>query len=141
MTIIKLTPEQVLEVSAIDHNNVYKNGQRAKDKKTYSRFKFEGKVFAVPSDNPFVQAYNDGQVKTIKLMQGSRDVVSVDDKGVEISTETPTLEFDSFVSRAQYNAIQADRVLDAGVEFKIARYQHLATAPVTMDLLNELESA
>ena len=139
MATVILTPEQVLEVSAIDHNNAYKNGQRAKDKKTYSRFKFDGKVFAVPSDNPFVQAYNDGQVKTIKLIEDSRDVVSIDKEGVEITTPTPTLEFDSFVSRAQYNALQADRVLDAGVEFKIARYQHLATAPVTMDLLNELE--
>ena len=138
---IKLTGEQVLEISAIDHNNAYKNGQRAKDKKTFSRFKYESTVFSVPSDNPFVQAFIAGEVKSVKLIPGERDVTVVDDAGVESTNTVKSLEFDSFISRAQYNALQQDRVLDAGVEFKIARYVHLATAPVTADLLAELENA
>ena len=141
MATIKLSPEQVLEISVIDHNNAYKNGQRAKDKKTFSRFKFDGVVFSVPTDNPFVQAFIDGGVKTVKLIEGEREVKSVDDSGVEKLDLVKSLEFDSFVSRAQYNALQQDRVVDAGVEYKIARYAHLATAPVTKELLSELETA
>jgi hypothetical protein len=138
---IKLSGEQLCEVSVVSENNPYKNGQRAKDKKTYSQFKFESTVFTVPTDNPFCKAFADGEVKSIKLMDGTRDVVSVDGEGNETTTTVRQLEFDSFVSRAQYNNLQQDRVLDASVEFKIARFQHLATAPVTKELLAELEGA
>jgi hypothetical protein len=138
---IKLSGEQLFEISAISHNNPYKNGQRAKDKKTFSQFKFESTVFTVPTDNPFIKAFDSGDVKSIKLMDGTRDLTSVDEAGNEIVTQVRQLEFDSFVSRAQYNALQQDRVLDAGVEFKIKRYEHLATAPITAELLSELENA
>ena len=140
-TPIKLTGEQLFEISILSENNPYKNGQRAKDKKTYSQFKYESTVFTVPSDNPFCVAFNTGDVKSVKLMEGTRDVTTQDDNGNDVITTVRQLEFDSFVSRAQYNNLQADRVLDAGVEFKIARFQHLATAPVTKELLAELENA
>ena len=138
---IKLSGEQLFEISILSENNPYKNGQRAKDKKTYSQFKFESTVFTVPSDNPFCVAFNAGDVKSVKLMEGTRDLTSVDETGNETITQVRQLEFDSFVSRAQYNALQQDRVLDAGVEFKIKRYEHLATAPITAELLAELENA
>ena len=138
---IKLSGEQLFEVSIVSENNPYKNGQRAKDKKTFSQFKFENTVFTVPSDNPFCTAFNAGEVKSIKLLDGMRDKTTIDDAGEEVITSVRQLEFDSFVSRAQYNSLQADRVLDAGVEFKIKRYEHLATAPITNDLLAELENA
>jgi hypothetical protein len=140
-TPIKLSGEQLFEVSIVSENNPYKNGQRAKDKKTFSQFKFENTVFTVPTDNPFCTAFNSGEVKSIKLIDGTREKVVVDAEGNEETVTVRQLEFDSFVSRAQYNSLQADRVLDAGVEFKIARYQHLATAPITNDLLAELENA
>lgn len=140
-TPIKLSGEQLFEVSIVSENNPYRNGQRAKDKKTFSQFKFENTVFTVPTDNPFCKAFADGEVKSIKLIDGTREKVVVDAEGNEETVTVRQLEFDSFVSRAQYNSLQADRVLDAGVEFKIARYQHLATAPITNDLLAELENA
>ena len=142
-TTLKLAPEQVLEISALDHNNKYKNGQRAKDNKTFSRYKFEGIVFSVPTDNPFVEAFEKGEVKFVKLIQSTREKKSVDNDGEEVITTVGSFEFDSFISRAQFNNLQADRVLDAGVEFKIKRYEHLATAPVpvTADTLAELENA
>jgi hypothetical protein len=140
-TTIKLAGEQLFEVSVVSENNPYKNGQRAKDKKTFSQFKFEGTVFTVPTDSPFCTAFANGEVKSIKLLDGTREKVGVDDAGDEVVTTVRQLEFDSFVSRAQYNSLQQDRVLDAGVEYKIKRYEHLATAPITADLLNELENA
>lgn len=138
---IKLSGEQLFEVSILSENIPYKNGQRAKDKKTYSQFKYENTVFTVPSDNPFCVAFNAGEVKSIKLMEGTRDVTTQDDNGDDVVTTVKQLEFDSFVSRAQYNNLQQDRMLDAKVDATIARYQHLATAPVTNDLLAELENA
>ena len=140
-TPLKLTGEQLFEVSIVSENNPYKNGQRAKDKKTFSQFKFENTVFTVPTDNPFCKAFADGEVKSIKLIDGTREKVIVDAEGNEETVTVRQLEFDSFVSRAQYNSLQQDRVLDAGVEFKIKRYEHLATAPMTNDLLAELENA
>ena len=140
-TPLKLTGEQLFEVSIVSENNPYKNGQRAKDKKTFSQFKFENTVFTVPTDNPFCKAFADGEVKSIKLIDGTREKVIVDAEGNEENVTVRQLEFDSFVSRAQYNSLQQDRVLDAGVEFKIKRYEHLATAPMTNDLLAELENA
>lgn len=139
--VIKLTGEQLFEVSIVSEGNAYKNGQRAKDGKTFSQFKYEGTVFTVPTDNPFCKAFATGDVKSIKLLDGTREKVVVDAEGNEETVTVRQLEFDSFVSRAQYNSLQQDRVLDAGVEFKIKRYQHLATAPITSDLLNELENA
>lgn len=140
-TPLKLTGEQLFEVSIVSENNPYKNGQRAKDKKTFSQFKFENTVFTVPTDNPFCKAFANGEVKSIKLIDGTREKVIVDGEGNEETVTVRQLEFDSFVSRAQYNSLQQDRVLDAGVEFKIKRYEHLATAPMTNDLLAELENA
>lgn len=141
MDAIKLTPEQVVEISVIDHKNPYKNGQRAKDKKTFSRYRYNGVVFTVDTDNPFNDAFTAGQVRSVKLLPGQRDVISVDDAGAEIKSSVPTLAFDNFISRTQYNALQQDRVVDAGIEYKIARYQHLATTPITAELLSELEAA
>ena len=139
---IKLTPEQVVEISVIDHKNLYKSGQRAKDKKTFSRYRYNGMVFTVDSENPFNEAFTAGQVRSVKLLPGEREVTTVDDAtGEEVKSSVPTLSFDNFISRAQYNALQQDRVRDAGIECKIARYQHLATTPITAELLSELESA
>lgn len=134
---IKLNPEQVLEISVIDTNNAYK-GKKAG--KFYSRYRYDGIVFTVDNDNPFVNAFADGQVKTAKLNQSTREKTSVNDEGEEIIETVNTLEFDSFISRAQYNALQQDRVVDASVEARIKRYETIATMPITSDMLAELEA-
>ena len=131
MATIKLIDEQVDEISPISHNNLYKNGQRAKDKKTYSNYRFDGVVFSVDSDNPFVQAFADGKVDSVKLTEGTREKVSVDSEGNELTETVKTLTFDSFISFAQ-------TLNRAEHKSKIARFKHLETAPVTSDLLNEL---
>ena len=134
---IKLSPEQVLEISVIDTNNAYK-GKKAG--KFYSRYRYNGIVFTVDNDNPFVKAFTDGQVRTVKLNESTREKISVNDEGEEITETVNSLEFDSFVSRAQYNALQQDRVVDASVEAKIKRYETFATMPITADMLSELEA-
>ena len=133
-TTIKLMDEQVEEVSMIDSNNKYKNGQKAKDGKTFSRFRYNQTVFTVDNDSPFVADFSAGNVSSVKLIEGTREVVSVDSEGNEQTTIVPTLTFDSHVSFKQTERRAEHKA-------KIARYAHLATAPVTSDLLNELANA
>ena len=129
---IKLVDEQVDEVSVVDSNNKYKpTTQKGKDGKTFSRFKFNGIVFAVDNDSPFVQAHNAGNVNSIKLIPGEREVVTVDSEGNEQTTIVPTLTFDSFVSFAQTERRAEHKA-------KIKRYEVIASAPVSDNLLAEL---
>lgn len=131
MATIKLIDEQVDEISVIDSNNKYKNGQKAKDGKTFSRYRYEGVIFTVDNDSPFVQAFAEGKIDSVKLTEGTREKISVDSEGNEQTDTVKTLAFDSFVSFAQ-------TLNRAEHKSKIARFKHLETAPVSADLLNEL---
>lgn len=131
MATIKLVDEQVDEISVIDSNNKYKNGQRAKDGKTFSRYRYDGKVFTVDNDSPFNQAFADGNIDSVKLIEGTREVTTVDSEGNEQTETVPTLTFDSFVSFAQTERRAEHKA-------KIARYNVIANAPVSDALLSEL---
>lgn len=139
---IKLTGADVLEISAIEHNLPYKP-ETAKGKlgKTYSRFRYDGILFTVDSDNPFVKDFIAGSVKTAKIMDTEREVVTTDTNGVESKENVRSIDFDSYVSRAQWNALRQDDVEDAKIEFQIGRYKQLETAPITEDMLSQLQNA
>ena len=128
---IKLVDEQVDEITLIDSKNAYKNGQRAKEGKTFSRFRYDGKVFTVDNDSPFIQAFADGNIDSVKLIAGEREVVTIDGEGNEQTNTVDTLTFDSFVSFSQTERRAEHKA-------KIARYNVIANAPVTDSLLNEL---
>lgn len=130
-TAIKLVDEQVDEISMIDSKNAYKNGQRAKDGKTFSRFRYDGVVFTVDDNSPFIQAFADGNIDSVKLIPGERETVTVDSDGNEQTATVRTLSFDSFVSFAQTERRAEHKA-------KIKRYEVIASAPVTDSLLNEL---
>lgn len=130
-TAIKLVDEQVDEISMIDSKNPYKNGQRAKDGKTFSRFRYDGIVFTVDDNSPFIQAFADGNIDSVKLIPGERETVTIDSEGNEQTATVKTLAFDSFVSFAQTERRAEHKA-------KIARYNVIANAPVTDSLLNEL---
>jgi len=131
MATIKLIDEQCDEVSVISHNKPYKNGQRAKDKKTFSQFKYNNVVFTVDSENPFISAFAEGKIDSIKLTEGTRESVTVDANGEEQTAIVPTLTFDSYISFAQ-------TLNRAEHKSKIARFKHLEATPVSADLLSEL---
>ena len=141
MATIKLAGAETFEISAIEHNLPYTKGERAKAGKTYSRFKFEGTAFAVPSDSPFVADFIAGNIKSIKLMDTEREVEQADADGVVTKTMVRNIDLDSYINRAQWNALQDDSVKDAEVAFKIGRYKTLETAPITEDMLSQLASA
>jgi len=141
MATIKLQGAETFEISAIEHNLPYTKGERAKAGKTYSRFKFEGTAFAVPSDNPFVADFIAGNVKSVKLMDTEREVEQADADGVVTMSKVRSIDLDSYISKAQWNSLQDDSVKDAEVAYKIGRYKALETAPVTEDLLAQLQNA
>ena len=142
MATIKLQGAETFEISAIEHNLPFDaKTPRGKAGKTYSRFKYEGIAFSIPTDNPFVVDFIGGQVKSIKLMDTMRDVETVDANGVAITEKVRSIDLDSYINRAQWNALQEDKVSDAKVEYQIGRYKALETAPVTNELLSALENA
>lgn len=141
MATIKLQGAETFEISAIEHNLPYTKGERAKAGKTYSRFKFEGTAFAIPTDNPFVADFIAGNVKSIKLMDTERDVEQADADGVVTMVKVRNIDLDSYISKAQWNSLQDDSVKDAEVAFKIGRYKQLETAPISAGMLAELAEA
>ena len=139
---IKLEGAAVLEISAIEHNLPYKpETAKGKAGKTYSRFRYDGILFTVDSDHPFVNDFVKGQVKSAKVMDTMRDVDKTDADGVVTTSEVRSIEFDSYISRAQWNALRQDDVDDAKIDFQINRFKQLETAPVTDDILSQLEKA
>jgi hypothetical protein len=129
---IKLVDEQVDEISVIDSNNKYKpTTQKGKDGKTFSRYRYDSTIFTVDNDSPFVKAFNEGNVDSVKLIPGERDVVTVDSEGNEQTNTVKTLAFDSFVSFAQTERRAEHKA-------KIKRYEVIASAPVSDSLLAEL---
>lgn len=141
MATIKLQGAETFEISAIEHNLPYTKGERAKAGKTYSRFKFEGTAFAIPTDNPFVADFIAGNVKSIKLMDTERDVEQADADGVVTMVKVRNIDLDSYISKAQWNSLQDDSVKDAEVAFKIGRYKQLETAPISDAMLADLANA
>jgi hypothetical protein len=140
--VTKLVGEQVLEISLLENNLAYKEGtKRATAGKTFARFKYNGIAFSVPSDNPFVADFISGQVKSVKLMESTRDAETVDANGVTTTKEVDDIDFDSYISRAQWNALRQDAVDDAKIDFQINRFKQLETVPVTEDLLSQLATA
>lgn len=139
--LIVLNAEDVLEISVIDHGNTYKKGQRKEKGKTYSRFRYDNKVFTVDSEQPFVTDLAAGNVRTVKLKPEQVEKVTVDDDGNETTSMVDTFSFVSYVSRTQFNAMLNDKVVEAKINSKIIVYEKLATAELTVDLLRELETA
>ena len=141
-TPIKLQGAQVLEISPIEHNLPFAaNTNKGKAGKTYSRFRYDGILFTVDTDNPFVADFIAGNVKTAKLMDTEREVDTTDADGVVTKESIRSIDFDSYISRAQWKALQQDDVDDAKVAFQIGRLKQLETAPVTEDLLAQLQNA
>ena len=130
-TPIKLVDEQVDEISVIDHNKPYKRGDRAKEGKTFSRFRYDGIVFTVDSENPFIEAYSNGTIASVKLIPTKVERKLTDADGNETTETVDGLTFDSFVTMAQ----QLNR---AKHNYSINRFKSLETAPVTDELINQL---
>lgn len=137
-----LAGAQVLEISLLENGLDYKaDTKRGKLGKKFARFKYNGIAFSVPADNPFVADFIAGNVKSVKIMEGKRDAKIIDADGKETVQSVDDVDFDSYISRAQWNALRQDQVTDAKIDFQINRLKQLETAPVTEDMLAELAEA
>jgi len=99
--ITKLIGEQVDEISLLGSGFPYKTGKRSENKETYSRLRYNGIVFNVPDNSPFIKAFNEGKVASVKLLNTTRTAIVTDDQGVETEKEVAGFEFDSFISMEQ----------------------------------------
>jgi len=99
--VLKLSGEQVDEITLIDSNLPYKTGQRKERGETYNRYRFNGIVFTVNTTNPFVEQHANGTVDSVKLLEGQREVDALDDQGNEVKQVVNTLTFDSSTNYAQ----------------------------------------
>lgn len=99
--ILKLDVLQAQEISLIDSGNAYSSGKRKGENKTFSRFRYNGTVFTVPDDSPFIAAFNEGTVASVKLVTGKRTVSVTNADGETEDVERDTLQFDSFTSMKQ----------------------------------------
>jgi hypothetical protein len=96
-----LLGESCDEIVLISENNPYKNGQRAKDKKSFNLYRYEGLAFTVESTNHFCNDYANGKLASVKLIETTREVEVTDDEGVVTKQQVPALEFDCHKSKTQ----------------------------------------
>ena len=136
METLKLIGEQIDEITVVANNLPYKNGQRAKDGKTYSRLRYNGIVFTVDGDSPFVVALEKGDVASVKLIPTKITVKDAD--GNDTAETVPGLTFDSFVSLTQRERRMEFELVEAKHAFKVNRFKALETAAVTDDLISAL---
>ena len=138
---IKLQDESVYEVAFIESGLKYKKGQRAKDNKTFTRYQRNNVAFSVPDDHPFNADFKSGNVKSITLIPGTATVDRVDNEGNVTATEVATLNFSTYINKMQWSSLRNEKLEDARVESQIKRYETLAVAPASDELINNLMNA
>ena len=99
--ILKLNVLQAQEISLIDSGNQYSSGKRKEEGKTFARFRYNGIVFTIPDDSPFIAAFNEGTVASVKLVTGKRTTTVTNADGESEDLERDTLQFDIFTSMRQ----------------------------------------
>ena len=135
---IKLQDAEVYEVAFIESNLPYKKGQRAKDKKTFTRYQRNNVAFSVPDDHPFNADFKSGNVKSITLIPGTATVDRVDSDGNVTATEVATLNFSTYINKMQWASLRNEKLEDARVESQIKRYETLATTEISDELMEKL---
>lgn len=132
---IQLEGAQVGKITLLRANLPYKNGQRAKDKKTYNQYRYNGKVFNVPSEDKFCKLQETEELYSVEFVTGKAEVKRVDSEGNETTVEIETLEYDNCQSVSQ-----AEKLATSEVRIKKI-YKSLDAVAVTEDLLNALQDA
>lgn len=131
---IQLEGAQVGKITLLKKALPYKNGQRAKDKKTYNQYRYNGIVFNVEADNKFCSLFDNEELYAVELIQGKRDVEMVDTEGNTTTKSVDTLEFDNCQS-----VNQAEKLANSEVRIKRI-YKTLDASPVTESLLESLQA-
>lgn len=96
--VVKLVGESVDEVVLVSKSNKYKTGKKAEEGKTYATFRYNGVMFTVDSEDPFIANQDAGTISSIKLLEGTRKVQVEDSEGNKEEIDRVTYQFDSFIS-------------------------------------------
>lgn len=131
---IQLEGIEVGKITLLKKNLPYKNGQRAKDKKTYNQYRYNGVVFNVESDNKFCTLFDAEELYSVEFIEGMRDVEVVDSEGNTTTKAVKSLEFDNCQSLNQ-----AEKLANGEVRIKRI-YKSLEASPVTESLLESLQA-
>jgi hypothetical protein len=131
-TTIQLEGAQVGKITLLKKDLPYKNGQRAKDKKTYNQYRYNGIVFNVESTSKFCSLFDAEDLYSVEFIDGMRDVEMIDSEGNTTTKSVRTLEFDNCQS-----VNQAEKLANSEVKIK-GIYKTLDAAPVTESLLASL---
>lgn len=131
---IQLEGIEVGKITLLKKNLPYKNGQRAKDKKTYNQYRYNGVVFNVESDNKFCTLFDAEELYSVEFIEGMRDVEVVDSEGNTTIKAVKSLEFDNCQSLNQ-----AEKLANGEVRIKRI-YKSLEASPVTESLLESLQA-
>lgn len=132
--ILKLEGSEVGKITLLKTKLPYKNGDRAKDKKTYNQYRYNGVVFNVESDNKFCNLFDTEELYSVEFIDGMRDVDVVDSEGNKTTKSIRSLEFDNCQSLNQ-----AEKLANGEVRIKRI-YKSIEAAPVTESLLTSLQS-
>lgn len=132
---LQLEGAQVGKITLLRTSLPYKTGQRAKDKKTYNQYRYNGTVFNVDSENKFCELFNNEELYSVEFIKGQREVEMTSEEGVVTKQTVDTLEFDNCQS-----VKQAEKL--AGSEVRIKKiYKSLDATPATDDILAALAAS
>ncbi len=129
---IQLEGSEVGKITLLKKDLLYKNGQRAKDKKTYNQYRYNGIVFNVESEHKFCALFDSEDLYSVEFLTGKRDVEMVDSEGNTTTKTVDTIEMDNCQS-----VNQAEKLANSEVKIK-GIYKTLDAAPVTESLLASL---
>jgi hypothetical protein len=130
---IQLEGSEVGKITLLKKDLPYKNGQRAKEKKTYNQYRYNGIVFNVESSNKFCNLFDTEELYSVEFIdKGITDVEMIDAEGNTTTKSVRSLEFDNCQS-----INQAEKLANGEVRIKRI-YKTLDAAPVTDSLLESL---
>lgn len=129
---IELVGKEIFRIKDLGSGYAYKSDTKMAGK-TYSRFRYNGVVFIVDDNDPFVKDFRNGNVHTIWLTSGTRETIDAEGNTIEV----PEYQFESHISNAQIIGLtKTNAVLDA-----ITKGSFKPEIEISEDALKELEGA
>jgi len=99
--VVKLKGIEVYEIALQDKGNDYGEKTKLAGEK-FRRYRYNGVVFTVKERDPFNEAFDKGELASVKLLQGTRMATTTNpETGESEEHEVATVDFDSFMTCAQ----------------------------------------
>ena len=126
-----LTGRDCRKIICLSNGNAFGKGKRQEQGKTYSQFRLGNIVFIVADDSPFVADHKAGNLDEVGFNNGTIAKISIDEKGNEVTTQVPSLEFD-------YHFTKTQELNDAKHNAQMKAFATLSSQPITDEFLAQL---